>query len=145
MGLVRTLAGVFARFGGTADRGFRESLREWARHSPLMAQGALLPPLKDLEGGTMPTLHEARAKEWMAQLFREGHEQGVARGAAQGKAELLRGQAAHKFGRPEGERVSALIEHIHDPDQLARAGGWLIEYESASELLARLERLPRNG
>ena len=143
--LVRTLMGVFARFGGTADRGFRESLYEWARHSPVTAQGALLPPLKDLEGGTMPTLHEARAKEWMAQLVRDGREQGVAQGAAQGQAELLRGLTAHKFGGPEGERVSALIEHIRDPDQLARIGGWLIECESASELLARLERLPRDG
>ena len=85
----------------------------------------------------MATLHETRAKEWMAQLIRDGREQG--------QAELLRGLAAHKFGGAEGERVSALIEHIRDSDQLARIGGWLIECESASELLARLERLPRDG
>ena len=46
--LMHTLMGVFARFGGTADQDFRESLHEWARHSPVTAQGALLPPLKDL-------------------------------------------------------------------------------------------------
>ena len=130
--------------GATADRGIRESLYEWARHSTI-AQGAVLPAFEDLEGGTMPILLEARTKEWKAQWYREGHEQGVAQGAAQGKAELLRGLAAHKFGGPEGERVSALIEPIRDPDQLARVGGWLIECKSASDLLARLERLPRDG
>ena len=144
-GLVRTLARVFERFGGKADRGFRESLYEWARHSTQMAQGAVLPAFEDLEEGTMPTLLEARAKEWEARWFREGHEKGVAQGAAQGKAELLRGLAAQKFGGPEGERVSALIEHIRDPDQLARVGDWLIECESASDLQARLKRLPRDG
>ena len=82
--LVRTLAGVFGRFGGATDRDFRESLYEWARYSPLMAQGAELPAFRDLEGGTMPTLLEARAKEWEAQWFREGHEQGVAEGRAEG-------------------------------------------------------------
>ena len=41
--------------------------------------------------------------------------------------------------------MSALIEHIRDPDQLATVGGWLIECESASDLMARLERIPRDG
>ena len=147
--LVRTLAGVFGRFGGATDRDFRESLYEWARYSPLMAQGAELPAFRDLEGGTMPTLLEARAKEWEAQWFREGHEQGVAEGRAEGVAEgragLLRGQIVRKFGRPEGERVSALVERIRDPDQLARIGEWLIECETAPALLARVERLPNGG
>ena len=102
-----------------------------------MAQGAELPAFRDLDGGTMPTLLEARAKEWEAQWFREG--------VAEGRAELLRGQVVGKFGRPEGERVSALIEHIGDPDQLARIGVWLIECETASALLARVERLPNGG
>ena len=97
----------------------------------------------------MPTLLEARAKEWEAQWFREGHEQGVAEGRAEGVAEgragLLRGQIVRKFGRPEGEQVSALIERIRDPDQLARIGEWLIECETASALLARVERLPNGG
>ena len=143
--LVRTLAGVFGRFGGATDRDFRESLYEWARYSPLMAQGAELPAFRDLEGGTMPTLLEARAKEWEAQWFREGHEQGVAEGRVEGRAGLLQGQIVRKFGRPEGERVSALIERIRDPDQLARIGEWLIECETASDLLARVERLPNGG
>ena len=105
----------------------------------------------------MPTLLEARAKEWEAQWFREGHEQGVAEGraegvvkgraegVAEGRAGLLRGQIVRKFGRPEGEQVSALIERIRDPDQLARIGEWLIECETASALLARVERLPNGG
>ena len=148
-GVVHTLSGVFEWFGGTPDRGFCESLYEWARHSPQMAQRGVLPAYEDLEGGTMPTLVEARAKVWKARWLREGHEpgvsHGVAQGPAQGKAERLRGQAAHKSGGAEGERVSALIEHIRDPHQLARVGGWLIECESASDLLARLERLPHDG
>ena len=152
-GLVRTLAGVFGRFGSAADRDFRESLYEWARYSPLMAQGAELPAFRDLEGGTMPTLLEARAKEWEAQWVREGYEQGFAEGlaevraerVAEGVAELLREQIVRKLGRPEGERVSALIEHIRDPDQLERIGVWLIECETASDLLARVERLSNGG
>ena len=147
--LIHILAGVFERFGGVADRDFRESLYEWARYSPLTVQGPELPAFRDLEGGTMPTLLEARAKEWEAQWFREGHERGVAEGRAEGvaagRAELLRGQLVRKFGAAEGERVSALIEHIRDPDQLARIGMWLIECETASALLARVERLPNGG
>ena len=45
----------------------------------------------------MPTLLEARAKEWEAQWFREGHEQGVAEGRAEGSPK------GEPRGSPKGE------------------------------------------
>ena len=103
----------------------------------------------------MPTLLEARAKEWEAQWFREGHERGV----AEGRAELLRGPLVRKFGRSEGDPetlepvpIERIVEtpHRHLSDLVwrvrLRGGGgkdWaylfvLIEFQSAVDHLMAL-------
>ena len=83
--LVRGLGAVFERFGGSEASGFRAGLYEWARHSPLVRRSAVeLPPRRELEGGEMATLLEARAREWERQWYREGRAEGIEQGRAEG-------------------------------------------------------------
>ena len=72
--------------GGAGDRGFREALYEWARHTPVMREGGELPRWEEPEGGAMAMLLEARTREWKAQLLQEGIERGRAEGRAEGRS-----------------------------------------------------------
>ena len=141
VGLLREMREVFGRFRGPEDRGFRETLYEWARHSPLTRYGELLPPLRELEGGNMATLHEARAREWQAEWFQRGHDQGIGRG----QTELMRRQAKRKFDAETAERLSGLLDGLTDSERLAEVGEWIIECETGAELLDRTERVIRRA
>ena len=107
--LVRGLGAVFERFGGSEASGFRAGLYEWARHSPLVRRSAVeLPPRRELEGGEMATLLEARAREWERQWYREGRAEGIEQGRAEGvERGIERGRAegierGMERGRAEG-------------------------------------------
>ena len=94
-----------------------------------------------------------RVKEWEAEWLRQGMEQGIEQGVEQGRRQgieqgvasgridLLRRQAVRKFGAPVGERFSALLDGVDDPERLDEVGDWLIECDTASVLLERMERL----
>ena len=155
--LVRGLGAVFGRFGGPEASEFRAGLYEWARHSPLVRRSAVeLPPRRELEGGEMATLLEARAREWERQWYREGQaegiEQGMERGMERGRAEgveqgraeerarLYHRQVARKFGPETAERLSELLGRIPDDGPAAEVGEWIIECETGAELLDRAER-----
>ena len=136
-GLLRGLQEVFGRFRGPGDRGFSEALYEWARLSPLTRHGGMLPPLRELEGGDMATLHEARAKEWEARWFEQGQ--------AEGRRALMRRQAARKFDAETAERLSEVLDGLANAERLAEVGEWIIECETGDELLDRVERARRQG
>ena len=141
--LVEKLREVFGRFGGAEDRGFREALYEWARHSPLMREGGELPEREELEGGDMATLLEARARQWEAQWLQEGIAKGIEQGIERGRAEeraLLGRLAVRKFGAGTGERLTGLLDGLTDPERLAEVGEWLIECETEAELLDRVKQ-----
>ena len=159
--LVRGLGAVFGRFGGPEASGFRAGLYEWARHSPLVRRsGVELPPRRELEGGEMATLLEARAREWERQWYREGRAEGIERGRAEGveqgiergraegiewgraeeRARLYHRQVARKFGAETAQRLSELLSHIADDGSAAEVGEWIIECETGAELLDRAER-----
>ncbi len=144
-GLLRGLREVFGRFRGPGDRGFREALYEWARLSPLTRHGELLPPLRELEGGDMATLHEARAKEWEARWFERGRAQGIEQGQAEGRRALMCRQAARKFDAETTERLSEVLDGLANAERLAEVGEWIIECETGDELLDRVERARRQG
>ena len=103
--LVRGLGAVFERFGGPEEGGFRAGLYEWARHTPLVrGSGVELPSRRELEGGEMATLLEARAREWERQWYREGRDEGIEQGRVEG---VERGRAEGveqgiERGRAEG-------------------------------------------
>ena len=87
------------------------------------------------------TMLAERVKEWEAEWLRQGIEQGV----ASGRVDLLRRQAIRKFGAPVGERFSALLDGVDGPERLDEIGDWLIECDTASVLLERMERLHTGG
>ena len=144
--LVRGLGAVFGRFGGPEASEFRAGLYEWARHSPLVRRSAVeLPPRRELEGGEMATLLEARAREWERQWYREGRaegiEQGIERGRAEERARLYHRLAARKFGAETAQRLSELLGRIPDDGPATEVGEWIIECETGTELLDRAERV----
>ena len=107
--LIRGLGAVFERFGGPEASGFRAGLYEWARHSPLVRRSAVeLPPRRELEGGEMATLLEARAREWERQWYRQGRAEGIKQGRVEGVEQgIERGRAEGveqgiERGRAEG-------------------------------------------
>ena len=74
-------------------------------------------------------------------LLRSQRRQGRAEGIRQGlerERELLRRQAAVRFGADTAERLSGLLDGITDPDRLAEAGEWIVRCDSAGELLERV-------
>ena len=91
------------------------------------------------------TMLAERVKEWEAEWLRQGMEQGIEQGVASGRVELLRRQAMRKFGAPVAERFSALLDGVDGPERLDEVGDWLIECDTASVLLERMERLHDGG
>ena len=92
-------------------------------------------------------------REWVEQGRAEGVEQGRAEGVEQGRAEgveqgraegveqertLLCRLAARKFDAASGEGLAAALAGVTDPDRLAQVGDWIIECETAADLLARV-------
>ena len=168
--LIRELGAVFERFGGAEASGFRAGLYEWARHSPLVrGSGVELPSRRELEGGEMATLLEARAREWEREWYRkgqaegvergrvegiergrvegiergraEGVEQGIERGRAEERARLYHRLAARKFGLETAQRLCELLERIPDNGTAAEVGEWIIECGTGAELLDRAARV----
>ena len=90
----------------------------------------------------MATLLEARARQWEAQWFREGREQGIERGRSEERA-LLSRLASRKFDAGTAERLSGLLNGITDAERLAEIGEWIIESGTGAELLDRAERVSR--
>ena len=86
---------------------------------------------------------EETVREWTADWVAEGREQGLEQGREQGLEQgraLLCRLAARKFDTATGERLSAVLAEVADPDRLAEVGDWIIECGTADELLARVAR-----
>ena len=143
--LLRVLREVFARYREPEAQEFKEALYKWAQHSPLTLQGELLPSYRELEGGEMATLQEARAREWQARWFQRGHEQGIEQGQVEGRRALLRRQTARKFDAETAGRLSGVLNGLADPERLAEIGEWIIECETSAELLDRAKQMSRRG
>ena len=125
---------------------------------PGSGAGAVVEALRrELEGerGGRTMLAE-RVKEWEAEWLRQGMEQGMEQGRRQGIEQgvergrrqgieqgvaRLRRQAMRKFGVPVVERFSALLDGVDGAERLDEVGDWLIECDTASVLLERMERL----
>ena len=59
----------------------------------------------------------------------------------EGQVELIDRLAARKFDRATADRIEERLEKVGDSHRTAEAGIWLLECESADELLGRLERV----
>lgn len=126
---VEAVLAAFAEWlSGPEHEGLRRAFGEWMQqvHVPARRLGREWPGPEDWsEDGTM--LYET-VKEWTVQW------------RAEGQAEVMRRQAARKFGVVTADRLAEELERVHDPEQVVEIGEWLIECESGEELLDRVRR-----
>ena len=84
-------------------------------------------------------------REWVAQGRKEGREEGreegIETGIERGRAEersLLCRLAARKFDASAAEQLADALAGVDDPARLAQVGEWIIECETAVDLMARV-------
>lgn len=59
----------------------------------------------------------------------------------EGRVELTHELVARKFDRATADRFKERLEKVGDSHQTVKVGIWILECESAEELLSRLERV----
>ena len=88
------------------------------------------------ESGELEEFFATRRRAYQDRYRAEGVEQGLEQGLA-AERELLRRQAARKFGAGTAGRLARLLAGVGDADQLAQAGDWIIDCATGEELIAR--------
>ncbi len=76
-------------------------------------------------------------REWVAQ----GREKGREKGREEGREEernLLCRLAARKFDADAAGQLADALAGVSDPARLAQVGEWIIECETAADLMARV-------
>ena len=71
-------------------------------------------------------------------------ERGLTQGLEQGlefERRLLGSQASRRFGADAGERLSALLSGVTEPERLAAVGDAIIDCGTGAELLAEARRI----
>ena len=109
-----------------------ETVREWT--ADWVAEGREQGLEQGREQGREQGLEQGRE-----QGLEQGREQGLKQGRVEERALLCR-LAARKFDAAAGERLSAALAEVADPDRLAEVGDWIIECGTAAELLDRVAR-----
>ena len=89
------------------------------------------------EDGKMMALAK-RVLEWEAEWHRQGFEEGIEQGLA-AERELLRRQAARKFGAAASDALVHHLADISDPDRLAGIGERIVDCRTGAELLEWLD------
>ena len=88
--------------------------------------------LEEMRTMLAETVHEW-TKDWVAQGREEGREQGRAE-----ERRLLCRQAARKFDAGAAARLATALSDVADPKRLVQLGEWIIECETAADLMARV-------
>ena len=99
--------------------------------------------LDDLnEGKTLPNeIMREQVERWAEQRLAEWAAPRIERSRTEGQTEVMRRQAARKFGPETADQLAERLAEIPDPERLGEVGEWILEYESGEELLARVARL----
>ena len=103
-----------------------ETVQEWTRE--WVEQGVERGRAEGIEQGRAEGIEQGRA---------EGIEQRRAEGIEQRRAEGIE-QAHAAVPSASGEGLAAALAGVTDPDRLAQVGDWIIECETAADLLARV-------
>ena len=77
------------------------------------------------------------AREWPRTWREEGREQGH----RTGQVEILQAQSERKFGTIAATALAAQLERLGDASAFVEVSTWILECNTASELLARLNTL----
>ena len=124
--MLAALDALRRRLSGPGDENLKRAFREWARQVELPEE--VMARVRDVTEGEV--MLRERVKEWTEQWKEEG------------RVELIHRQVARKFDRATADRFKERLERMRDTNQAAEAGIWILECESAEELLSRLERAP---
>ena len=97
--------------------------------------------------GEVESMGSLAVERWK-ELERRKEAQILARGMAQGRTEgleferrLLGSQAARRFGADTGQRLSALLADVSEPERMAAMGDAIIDCGTGAELLAAARRI----
>ena len=94
------------------------------------------PDLAHVQGfEEVPTMLAERVQEWYEEKRREGREEERQR--------LLSRLATRKFDAATAERLSELLHDLTAPGQIEEVFDWIIESDTAAELIERTERMAR--
>ena len=141
---------VSAVLAGPEHRALREAFARWLRRSWNKdydledgADEALRGELDRLEAaGEVEAMGSLTAERWKERQ-RQKEAQIRARAMAEGGAErleferrLLASLAARRFGADTGERLSALLARVSEPEPLTAVGEAIIDYATGADLLA---------
>lgn len=140
------LAALIELLRELGDTELTRVFQEWVEQVlvPRRLRGTSLEPLPRLE--EVRTMLAEQVHEWTAEWVAEGREQGlkegIERGIERGRTEergLLCRLAARKFDAETASQLSALLDRFSDPERLAQVGDWIIECETAADLLDRVQ------
>ena len=123
--MVAALDALRRRLSGPGYEDLKRAFREWARQVELPEE--VLARVRDATGGD--DMLRERVAEWTRQWKEEG------------QVELIHRLAVRKFDRATADRIKERLEQVGDSHQTVEAGIWILECESADELLSRLERV----
>ena len=143
---------------GPEHDGLRQAFAAWLRWSWTKdygvfadGDGALRAELDRMENaGEVEAMGSLAFERWKernrkkeAQILARGVSQGMERGREEG-IEFHRRQlgslASRRFGADAGERLSALLRGVSEPERLAAVGDAIIDCATGAELLAAAER-----
>lgn len=88
----------------------------------------------------MGSLAVERWREREAQIHAQGRVEGRTEGV-EFERRLLARQASRRFGAGPGERLSALLAGISEPEQLAALGDAIIDCKTGADLLTAARRI----
>ncbi len=152
------LAALIELLRELGDTELTRVFQEWVEQVlvPRRLRGTSLEPLPRLE--EVRTMLAEQVHEWTAEWVAEGREQGlkegiergIERGIEQGTEQgiergrteergLLCRLAARKFDAETASQLSTLLDLLSDPERLAQVGDWIIECETAADLLDRVQ------
>ena len=148
---VAILRRVDEMLAGPEHAGLRKAFAEWVRRSWTEdygvfadGDGALRDKLdRMVAAGEVEAMGSLAVERWK-ERERQKEAQILARGRAEGlefERRLLQRQAARRFGADAGERLSALLAGVSEPERLAAVGDAIIDCGTGSELLAAARRI----
>ena len=148
--LPELVGAVCRRLRAPELRELRQVMLSWAgwraRQAGLTIEAEDMAQVNRMENpDDVEAFYRTRAQIWEEERRAEGRVEGRAEGRVEGQRESLRRYAAMKFDAQTADRLGALLEAVTDQEVLDGALGALVECDTPSELLARVEEVRRRG
>ena len=95
---------------------------------------------EELKVGGARTMAEMvdRFQRSLDELVQMGMRQGIEQGARQGRTQVLRRQAARRFGEETAGRLSRLLEELSDPEDIDKVTDAMMECGTGEEFIERV-------